>query len=140
MCVTRILLAFGLIFSACGLSIGQSTHLSSTLSKGSDSSPVTLKLSEALKSFKSVFDVDILFEDKLVEGVVVSKELLNPKESVEVNLANLLNVEPTASNSPAANAPRRELTSMIDLMFCKSTIVNSGAAGAPSAGVSTSGC
>ena len=90
MCFTRILLALGLMITVSGVCIGQTNHLSSTLSKGYDSSPVTVKLSEALKSFKSVFDVDILFEDKLVEGVMVSKDLLNPKESVEINLANLL--------------------------------------------------
>ena len=64
MCFTRILLALGLMITVSGVCIGQTNHLSSTLSKGYDSSPVTVKLSEALKSFKSVFDVDILFEDR----------------------------------------------------------------------------
>ena len=91
MCFTRTLLALGLFVAINGVSLGQSNHLSSTLSKGYDSSPVTVKLSEALKTFKSVFDVDILYEDKLVEGVMVSKDVINPRESVEYNLANLLN-------------------------------------------------
>ncbi len=86
----KILLAVGLTIASSVVSIGQPNHMSSTLSKGYDSSPVTVKLSEALKSFKNVFDVDILFEDRLVEGVMVSRDMLNPKESVEVNLANLL--------------------------------------------------
>ena len=57
----KILLAVGLVIASSGVSIGQPNHMSSTLSKGYDSSPVTVKLSEALKSFKNVFDVDILF-------------------------------------------------------------------------------
>ena len=94
MCFTKMLLVLGLFVALNGVSYGQSNHLSSTLSKGNDSSPVTVKLSEALKTFKSVFDVDILYEDKLVEGLMVSKEVLNPKESVEFNLTNLLSAYP----------------------------------------------
>jgi len=55
-----------------------------------DSSPSTLKLSEVLKSFKAKFDTDILFEDKVLEGMMVSSDIVNPKESVEVNLNNVL--------------------------------------------------
>lgn len=58
--------------------------------KGGDTSPMMVKLTDVLKSFKTKFDADVLFEDKAIEGLVVSPDLINVKESVEVNLNNLL--------------------------------------------------
>jgi len=58
--------------------------------KGGDTSPTMVKLVDVLKSFKTKFDTDVLFEDKSIEGLVVSSDIINPKESVEVNLNNLL--------------------------------------------------
>ncbi|MFP5039532.1 SusC/RagA family TonB-linked outer membrane protein [Parasediminibacterium sp. JCM 36343] len=63
----------------------------SNIDKGNDTAPYTIKLSDVLKSFKLKFGVDILFEDKVVEGLTVSTEQINTKEPAEVSLGNLLN-------------------------------------------------
>lgn len=58
--------------------------------KSYDTSPSMLKLSDVLKSFKTKFDTDILFEDKIVEGLLISSDAINMRESVEANLNTVL--------------------------------------------------
>ena len=85
----RILLAIILFTLSFNALLGQN-NVSSNTYHNIDTSPTMVKLSDVLRSFKSKFDTDILFEDKTVDGLTVSVEMLNPKESVEYNLNNLL--------------------------------------------------
>ena len=92
MYLNRVLLAIGMFAIAHNAPFAQSSnlHIQTNPAKNYDTSPAVVKLSEVLKSFKSSFDADILFEDKQIDGIFVSKDLLNPKESIETNLNNLL--------------------------------------------------
>ena len=89
----KILLIISTFICSAYLTNAQSNGLISGLNntRSYDTSPATIKLSEVLKSFKFKFDTDILFEDKVLDGMMVSSEILNTKETVEVNLNNLLN-------------------------------------------------
>ena len=92
MYLNRILLAIGMFAIAYHVPFAQSgnLHIQTNPAKSYDTSPANVKLSEVLKNFKSSFDADVLFEDKQIDGIFVSKDLFNPKESVETNLNNLL--------------------------------------------------
>jgi len=82
-------LIVGTDFNAISAQTNANLQTNSIL-KGGDTSPTMVKLVDVLKSFKTKFDTDVLFEDKSIEGLVVSSDIINPKESVEVNLNNLL--------------------------------------------------
>ena len=94
--LNNILFVLGLFVISLGRPDAQSNglHYQTTSPKSSDTSPSMVMLTEVLKSFKGIFNTDVLFEDKLVEGLVVPKDLINPRASVEVNLTNLLNSFP----------------------------------------------
>lgn len=52
--------------------------------------PGTITLRKALMQLKKQYNIDILFEEKLLEGVIVPKDLLNHKKSLDDNLSVLL--------------------------------------------------
>lgn len=49
-----------------------------------------MKLSDALKMFKKIFNIDILFEDKSVDRFAVAKNIIREDQSPEENLITLL--------------------------------------------------
>ncbi|HTI08920.1 MAG TPA: TonB-dependent receptor [Puia sp.] len=53
-----------------------------------------IRLSDALKMIRSHFEVDILFEDKTVNGLTVSAKAIDFDRTAEENLANLLSEFP----------------------------------------------
>ncbi len=58
--------------------------------KVNDSAPLTMKLSDALKIFKEKYGFDILYLNKVVDGITVSTDFLNSKENGETVLIELL--------------------------------------------------
>ncbi len=88
----KVLLVMSVLTCTSQLLKAQSNSIYSGISniRSNDTSPSTTKLSEVLKSFKFKFDADILFEDKVLDGMMVSSDILNTKETIEVNLNNLL--------------------------------------------------
>ena len=53
-------------------------------------SPQTMQLREVLNQFKVRYQVDILFEDRLVSDHLVNPGVVHPSASLEKNLTNLL--------------------------------------------------
>ncbi|MFC5411778.1 SusC/RagA family TonB-linked outer membrane protein [Larkinella bovis] len=78
------------LFLLVTLAPAAKAHDSVLQRNGSKTASSSVTLREALMQLKKQYNVDILFEEKLLEGVTVSPDYLNGKRSLDHNLAKIL--------------------------------------------------
>ncbi len=89
--ILQLLILFGILLFATFETFAQNTINDQSVSlKSSDTSPKTIGLVEALKICKVKYGVDILYQNKMVDGLLVSNENFDPKENVEIVLSRML--------------------------------------------------
>ncbi len=89
--ILQILTLFGILLFVRFDTIAQNSITDQgTLLKSTDTSPKTIGLVEALKICKVKFGVDILYQNKMVDGLLVSNENFDSKENIEVVLSRIL--------------------------------------------------